>query len=66
MQCDKIIALAPEAGSEKNWVEESAAKPNLDSVIETFFYILRKRARLGRALQVPEKSFFFKKLPQSF
>jgi hypothetical protein len=27
------------------------------SVIETFFYILRRRASFGRDLQVPEQSF---------
>jgi hypothetical protein len=35
----------------------SAAWPNLGGLfIETFFYILRKRASFGRALQAPEQS----------
>jgi hypothetical protein len=38
-------------------LSSSAAIPRLGhSVIETFFYSLRKRARSGRGLQVPEQS----------
>jgi hypothetical protein len=38
-------------------VENHSALPNLGrSVIETFFYILRKQASFGRALQIPEQS----------
>jgi hypothetical protein len=41
------------------YLSSSADWPKLGHlVIEIFFYTLRKRASLGRALQVPEQSYF--------